>query len=414
MSMSEMQGLGYALALGLLIGLERGWAARDGAAGTRVAGFRTFGVLGLSGGVAGLLPGVVTAAGVLMAGIVLAIGYYRQSRQGDRMSATLALVGLVTFLLGVASTQGYSREAIATAAVLALLLSMRDVLHGWLKGLEPAEVRAALRFAIIAIAVLPFLPDRQMGPLDAWNPHKLWLVVVLVCGLSFVGYVAARRVGTSHGLLVAALCGSIVSSTAVTAAFARRLRIGDGPPTVICLGIGLASCVMYVRVLLLTALVAPIAMSAIAWIIGPALLLCLATALAGWRRGYASPVEGSVPLGNPLEIGVASGLAALVAAISVASRWALDQFGHTGLATILMITGFADVDAAILAMGNLPVGALDGDTAGIILASPVFANTILKIGLTLGLAPTRTGFRAAAALITSLAGGVVAAAFLMM
>src|SRR5687768_7967147 len=98
--MGELQGLGYALALGLLIGLERGWSARDGAAGTRVAGFRTFGVLGLSGGVAGLLPGVVTAAGVLMAGIVLAIGYYRQSRQGDRMSATLALVGLATFLLG--------------------------------------------------------------------------------------------------------------------------------------------------------------------------------------------------------------------------------------------------------------------------------------------------------------------------
>ena len=170
---------------------------------------------------------------------------------------------------------------------------------------------------------------------------------------------------------------------------------------------------MYARVLLLSALVAPIAISSIAWIIGPALLLCLATALSGWRRGYASADTASLPLGNPLEIGVALGLASLVAAISVASRWGLDQFGHAGLATILLITGFADVDAAILAMGHLPAGALDGRTAGIILAGPVLANTLLKIALTIGLAPTREGLRATAALAASLAAGVAAAAALV-
>lgn len=116
---------------------------------------------------------------------------------------------------------------------------------------------------------------------------------------------------------------------------------------------------------------------------------------------------------DPLEIGVALGLAALVAAISVASRWALDQFGHAGLATILLITGFADVDAAILAMGHLPAGALDGHVAGVILAGPVLANTALKIGLTLVLAPAREGLRATIPLVTSFAAGAAAVMFLV-
>lgn len=412
--MADLQSLGYALAVGLLIGLERGWSARAGAAGTRVAGFRTFGVLGLAGGVAGLLPIPVIAAAMLLVGAVLVIGYLRQTQQVAGMSATATLVGLLTFLLGIACTKDYPQEAIATAAIVAFLLSQRDVLHGWLLGLEPAEIRAAMRFAIITVVILPFLPDRQMGPLDAWNPHKLWFVVVLVSGLSFVGYVAARRVGSSRGLILAAALGAIVSSTAVTAAFARRLRAGDGPPAIIGLAIGVASVVMFARVLLLTAVVAPMAIWPLASIIGPALIVCLLTGLVGWRRGFVSPASATLPIGNPLEIGVALALAAFLAAISVASRWALHAFGHAGLATVLLITGFADVDAAILVLSNLPTGALDGRTAGAILAGPVLANTLLKAGITIAVAPSHEGLRAAAPLLTSFAAGGICVILLLL
>lgn len=403
--MKVLQFLGYALALGLLIGLERGWSMRGDAAGTRIAGLRTFGILGLAGGVAGLLPMPVAVAALLLAGAVLVAGYVRQSARPAGMSATASLVGLLTFLLGMACTRGYPEQAIAAAAVTAFLLSQRDVLHGWLRGLEPAEIRAAMRFAIITVVILPFLPDRAMGPLDAWNPHSLWLVVVLVSGLSFAGYVATRRVGASHGLLLAAALGSIVSSTAVTAAFARRLRTGDGAPATIALAISIASGVMFVRVLLLTAIIAPVAVWPLALIIGPALAVCLLTGLGGWRRGHAAPAPAAMPIGNPLEIGVALALAAFVAVVSVVSRWALDAFGHAGLATILLITGFADVDAAILALSNLPAGILDGRVAGAILAGPVLANTLLKAGITIAVAPSRTGLRAAAPLLASFAAG---------
>lgn len=412
-TVNVLQLLGYSLALGLLIGLERGWSAREEAAGKRIAGFRTFGVLGLVGGLAGLLSTPVTVATVLLVGAVLLIGYFRQTQQVAGMSATASLVGLLTLLLGIACTRGYPQQAIATAAVVAFLLSQRDVLHGWLRGLEPAEIRAAMRFAIITVAILPFLPDRPMGPLDAWNPHKLWFVVVLVSGLSFVGYAAARRVGASHGLLLAAALGAIVSSTAVTAAFARRLSTGDGSPATISLAISIASAVMFARVLLLTAIVAPMAIWPLSFIIGPALAVCLLTGLAGWRRGYATQESESLPIGNPLEIGVALALAALLAVVSVASRWALEEFGHAGLATVLLITGFADVDAAILTLSNFPAGALDGRMAGVILAGPVLANTLLKAGITIALAPSRAGLRAAGSLLISFAVGGICVVLLM-
>jgi uncharacterized membrane protein (DUF4010 family) len=273
--MNTLQLLGYSLAVGLLIGLERGWSARDGAAGTRVAGFRTFGTLGLIGGVAGLVPAPVGAATVVMAGAILLVGYVRQSARADGMSATAALVGLATVLLGMACTTGYPREAMASAAIVALILAMRTTLHNWLRGLEPGEIRAAMRFAILAVVILPFLPDQQFGPLDALNPYRLWFVVVLVCGLSFAGYVMARRVGAEHGLILAALCGALVSSTAVTAAYARRLRTGDGPPGTLMAAIGLASAIMFARVFILTALLAPEALRSLFFTIGPALAICL-------------------------------------------------------------------------------------------------------------------------------------------
>lgn len=406
--MIMLQHLGYALALGLLIGLERGWTAREEAAGTRVAGLRTFGVLGLAGGVAGLLPPAVAAIALLMAGAILLTGYIRRSARADGLSATSAVVGLATMLLGMAATTGFATEAVAAAAALTLILSMRDTLHGWLRGLTAAEVRSAFRFAIIALVILPLAPDRAMGPMGAWNPHRLWLVVVLVSGLSFAGYIAVRRVRPARGLLLAALFGAVVSSTAVTASFARRLKTGDGDTAALAAGIALASVVMVARVLLLVALFAPSALPSLALVGAPALLIGAGCLLLGWRRSGPAEDAGRIALGNPLEVGVALGLAGLVALLSLASQWALRHFGHAGLAATLLITGFADVDAAILAYANLPAPALDGRLAGIILAGPVLMNTLLKAAICIVLAPSRSGLRAALPLFFgAVAGGAV-------
>jgi uncharacterized membrane protein (DUF4010 family) len=404
--------LGLALAAGLLIGIERGWRTRDEESGMRVAGVRTFGVLGLIGGVAGMMPEGPATVAIVAAASLLLVGYIRESGTARGISATGMLVGLLTLMLGVLATTGHAVEALAAAAVVTLLLSRRETLHGWLRGMSEAEIRSVARFALIAFVILPLAPDRNMGPFDAWNPRQLWLVVVLVSGLSFTGYVATRRLGPARGLLMTALCGAIVSSTAVTVAFARRLKAGDGPPGPLMTGIAIASIVMFVRILLLTGILAPIALPVLAFAMAPALMV--ATVLALRQRGPQTPAASSVALGNPLDIGAALGLALLVAVLAVAGRWAQQRFGDAGIGVVLGLTGLADVDAAVITFAGLPPGSLDARTAGLILALPVMLNTLFKAALTVAFAPDRLGLRAAAPLVASVAAsGIAAAGFLL-
>lgn len=408
-----LQSLGLSLAIGLLIGVERGWRLRDEKPGTRVAGFRTFGLAGLLGGVVGLVPIAIGATILLMAGVMLAIGYFRQSRDPESLSATNALVALLTMLLGLLATTGYSVPALVAAATATLLLSMREQFHRWLKGMSPTEIQSVGRFALIALVILPLLPDQRYGPFDAWNPRQIWLVVVLVSGLSFAGYVATRRMGSTKGLLMTALCGAIVSSTAVTAAFARRLKTDREAEGALIAGIALASVVMFVRVLLLTFLLAPRALQSLAWTMIPATLVALGLAALALRRMPDQADTGEVKLGNPLDLTAAFGLAALVAVLAVASRWAAQRFGDAGIAVLLSLTGLADVDAAVITLAGLPTEMLDGRTAGLVLASPVLINTVFKGVLALGIAPGRIGWRAAMPLFASvLAAGAALAAFI--
>lgn len=387
--------LGYALAIGLLVGLERGWDERDQPDGARVAGIRTFGLLGLAGGVGALLPwwlgGIVVAAAALL----LFVGYLRQSRAPTGRSATSAVAGLLVLGLGVLAAHGQPTVAVAAAAATMFLLSARQPLHGMLRGITRAELRAAARFALLALVLLPLAPDRDLGPYHALNPRYLLLVVVLVSGLSFIAYLLARRTRGRGGTLIAAMCGAVVSSTAVTGAFARRLGDAPGDDGALEIGIVLASAVSVGRVLLLVALLAPGWFFAIATPLGPALLVLLAAAGWAWRRPRGEARSYRAGLGNPLELGGALTLAGLTALAIVASRWGIERFGHFGAAPVLTLIGLVDVDAAVLAFSAMPV-ADQGALAGAALALPVAGNLVLKSVLTVVLARNAAGVRAAA------------------
>ncbi|UIJ46307.1 MgtC/SapB family protein [Sphingomonas cannabina] len=401
--------LGYALAIGLLIGLERGWSDRDDPSGTRVAGIRTFAVLGVLGGIAALLPAAAMAVLIGACGAVLAIGYVRQSGVETGRSATSALAGLSVLGLGALAVSGRPVEALACAAALMLLLSMRQNLHHLLKDMSGEELRAAARFAILALVLLPLAPDRPLGPYGAWNPHQLLLVIVLVCGLSFVGYVVARRAEATRGMLLTAACGAIVSSTAVTATFARRLTGANGADRALNAGIALASAISIARVLLLVALLAPHALGRLAIVFVPPFLLLLAA--TAWRtRGASDDQPTAVALDNPLELAGAIGLALLVALTALASRWALDHYGHMGSAVVLGLTGLADVDAAVIVFAGLPIGPASANLASA-LALPVALNMAVKAGITLAFARGRGGAAAAAPL--ALATGLIGLAFVL-
>jgi uncharacterized membrane protein (DUF4010 family) len=409
---NAIEAVGLSLALGLLIGVQRGWTLRKEQPGSRFAGIRTFGLLGLAGGMAGAIHANDSiAATIILAGAaaLVLLGYATLARSSGKVSGTASVAGLLTLGCGFLAATQQAMLATIIAVVVTLVLAMRPQLHSWIERLSAAEVNAIARFALIAMVILPLLPDHAYGPLDAWNPRQLWMVVVMVSGFSFAGYVASKRLGASRGTIATAGAGAMVSSTVVTAALATRLRNGDESAPILIAGIATASTVMLLRVLVLVAVLAPLAFSTLALLVVPAALVSALATLWHLRmaiRGPAHPTE-EVAVRNPFDIMPALALMALVMVLSLASRWVLHRFGDAGLATVLALSGMVDVDSAIITMGGLPQGTIDGQTAGLALAAPVMLNTLVKAGAAISLAGWARGWRAALPLVASIAAGLL-------
>lgn len=377
-----------ALLIGLLIGVERGWQSRNDAPGSRVAGVRTFGLVALVGGVAGLLVerdlALAGNAVIIVTAIAIGLGYWRTSRASDQVSATNAVAALLTLALGLLATCGFAVEAVASGCVAALLLASREQLHSWLSGLSEVDVQATVRFALIVAAIWPLLPNHAFGPYNAWNLRYLWSVVVLVTGFSFAGYIANKRFGHGRGTLATAALGGLYSSTAVIASLSIRLRGATAGYEAIAAGIAVASAVMFGRVLVLAAILAPRAFPSFAATIGPASVVAIF--YAAWRvRNASEDNEGRAASDarNPIELLPALFFAALVAATAVATRWADQQFGDMGAGAAIVISGSFDVDAATVTLGGLPPGTLSPYVAGLVLAGPVLVNTLFKAAIVL-------------------------------
>ena len=409
-----LTGIGLALTLGLLVGVQRGWTQRSEPAGHRFAGIRTYGLLGLAGGIAGAFQ--AQAAGMafvllLATAALVVLGYWRSTQKNSSISGTASLAGLITLAAGFLAGIGTFALASALAGITVLVLSQRSRLHRVLRHIDEAEMMAIARFALIALVILPLLPDTPMGPMDAWRPRQLWLVVVLVSGFSLAGYAGVKLLGPARGVLATAAAGSMVSSTAVTASLGGKLRDGAGDVLLLNAGIALASAVMFLRVLLLTAALAPFALADFATYAVPGMLASLAaTALLLRRqRENVPPGETLIAVRNPFEIKPALLLMVLTMALTVAARWVLARYGDAGLATVLAISGTVDVDSAVITMGNLPAGTLTPRVAGLVLCAPVVLNTLFKTATLVGLAG-RKGLPAAAAMLASVAALGVAVA----
>lgn len=414
-----------ATGIGLLIGLERGWRHRDERAGGRIAGIRTFALLGLGGGLSGLAAialspwfGVVGVAGLSI--VIILAHRARLNEPDDYVSATSAVAGLLTVSLGLIVAIGYPKEGIIAGGTAALILSMREELHNWLRSLSEKDIKAAAQYGAITLVVLPLLPDRAMGPYEAFNPRMLWLVVAFVTGLSFAGYWVSRRFGQAKGVIVASAIGATYSSTAVTLDLARRLRgagkdrtdedrTGEDRATLRA-GIAAATALMPMRTLILCAVVAPQALGSFALRVGPAVaagtLYALAVAIRASKDGDSA---GPKTARNPFDFWPAVGFAAMVAAIILFSRWVIDRYGGMGATFVIGFTGLYDVDAAIIAASSLPQQEFGQERLGLILTLPVLANNAMKLVLVLGLAGLRAGLVAAVPLllVTAMIGGAL-------
>jgi uncharacterized membrane protein (DUF4010 family) len=409
-------GVAPAIACGLLIGIERGFSLRREHAGTRDAGGRTFTLLGLLAGLAGFVgeAGQPLAAGALVAGAaaVLAIGYAHRPDLADRPDATTPIASFTTLGLGFIAGFGNPGLAIAGATIVTLLLALKEEAHHLIDRLDEDDVKALARYAVIAGAVLPFLPHGPYGPLGAWNPRQLWLVVVLVTGFSFIGYVANRIFGARHGTIATAVIGGLYSSTAVTQSLAQRLGKGKAAGAEPA-GIALATAVMYVRVVFMVGILATRVLLPFTIILLPAILVGLG---AGWWLYRRSPrSDAPVAPGNPIDLLPALGFVIFVATTMVAVTWAENRFGQQGIALLLLISGSMNVDVAVITAGGLPASAISASLAAIALAATIVVNMCVKIGVTIVYARAK-GRAAAIALIASnivLAASIAVAWFTM-
>ena len=413
MDLNTAWQFGAALGLGMLIGLER---ERTRGEEKVFAGVRTFALVALLGATSVFigeqaslpwLPGLVFVAVLVLVAVA-----YLVTAQAGSIGATTEMSLLLTFFIGAMCAWGQVGVAGAVAVAAMLLLALKGWLHNLASRIEPSDVEATLKFAIITLIVLPLVPNENFGPtgLEVINPYKTWLMVVLIAGLNFVGYILVKVVGREHGLGITGLLGGLVSSTAVTLSFSQRSRTEPGLAAVLALAILLAWTVMFFRVVVEVGVV-NLALAkdlALGMLIMGAVSLLICYLL--WRRGRSSE-KAEVETGhNPFELGDAIKFGALFAVVIFVARAAQVYFGDTGLYLAGALAGLTDVDAIALSMANLAQqDPSSASAAARTIVIAVISNTMVKCGMAIWLgapAMRRTMIPITGALALS---GVVAA-----
>jgi len=373
--------LAAALGLGVLIGLERERTQPE----TRFAGVRTFGLIALAGAMAAYVdhalarPGLALARFAAGAGLVV-VSAVITARQGD-VGITTEVSALLAFVLGYLCVSGNVMLAAGLAVASGGVLALKQWLHNLARRIESADVEATLKFAIVTIIILPLVPNETYGPapLDVINPYEMWWMVVLISGLNFASYILVKVVGAEHGIGLTGLLGGLLSSTAVSLGFAQRSRTQPEQARVFALAILVAWTVMFFRVVVLAAVVAPALAGRLALGLGGlgALSLGIVLVLRG-RRG--SGERGSVSAGaNPFELAQAIRFGVLFGVVTFAAKAAQLYLGDAGLYLAGALAGLTDVDAIVLSMSRLAQRepASLGAAARTVLIA-VLANTLVK------------------------------------
>ncbi|MCR4405971.1 MAG: MgtC/SapB family protein [Anaerolineae bacterium] len=375
---------GVALALGLLVGLEREYSYADGSQERLFGGARTFPLIALAGCAAALIADVVTpwflpTAFVAVSGLVLA-AYVATAAKGD-IGLTTEITSLVVFLCGALAYWNYLLLATAVAVAATALLSLKDVLHNLTRHISQQDIYATLKFAIITVIILPLLPDRTYGPLNVLNPRQIWLMVVFISGISFVGYVLIKVVGPRQGIGLTGLLGGLVSSTAVTISFSQRSQNEAHLARPFTLAIIVASTTMFIRVLFEATVLNP----ALARVLSIPMLSAAGVGLAAcvylWFAERTSE-RGEVAVSNPFELSPAIKFGLLFAAILFISKAAQVYLGNVGVYLSSIVAGLTDVDAITLSMSRLASEATIPQVIAaraIVLAA--MSNTVVKAGI---------------------------------
>jgi uncharacterized membrane protein (DUF4010 family) len=386
--------LGTAALIGLVVGLEREWSGHSSGPSARFAGLRTFMLIGLLGGSAGLFAREgyeLPAAAILAATAAMCISAYVVSVRNDpadRDGTTEVAAILVAVLGAVACAVSWSIAA-AAGSLVVVALNEKKRLHGVVTRVHPEELSAALRFAVLALVVLPLLPE---GPYLGWadvRPRALWFVVLLLCAINFAGFLARRAASAGRGYVLTGLLGGVISSTVVTLGFARASRQNPQSSTPLAVGVIAACTVLVPRVLVISGVLNPdVAVHLLPFILPAGLIGAGAVAFA-WRFGQKWSDEGPVPVTwvsaddkSPLRLWMAIKLAIVFQLAIIVVAWARTTMAIQGLYGTAVILGLTDVDALTVSM-SVPSAALVSSIASRAIATGILANTVVKLGISM-------------------------------
>lgn len=412
-----LRSLAIAILAGALIGLEREYHHRlkeeTGFAGLRT--FTFFAVLGnLSTWIATLGHPWILPAAFMGLVVLLGVSHYRSTVPERDRGMTTEVAALITFLIGSLVALQKIEVSVALAVVVAALLSAKPAFRNWVERLTPEDIYTTLKFAVVAFVVFPILPDRAYGPLGALNPHEIWVMVVLISGVSFLGYIALKLLGPERGIALSGLLGGLASSTAVAVSFSRRSR--ENPELVpgCALAVVIASTVMAGRIAALVAAVDP-ALFGVLWI--PLVAMGAAGALAAavlWRRSRHRGITGAgLEVRNPFRLSTVLAFGAAYAAVLflVKAGQAFLPAGST--AAVAALSGLTQIDAITLSMAKLAREGMAAHAAAAFIVVGALSNTLSKALIVAGLGHRRLRTPVFAGLGVVFAAGLATLPFLL-
>ena len=370
-----------ALGIGLLIGLER---ERNP---TAKAGLRTFALVALFGAASAALAArfefpALVAAGAAAVALMMIAAYFRDDKTSDGTTTIIAV--MLCYALAAMTMAGFSRLAVMLAIGTTILLYFKAELRGVAQRLERRDLISMLQFAVVTFIVLPILPDRDLGPYAALNPRQIWMMVVLISGVSLAGYVALRLVGREYGATLLGLFGGLVSSTATTLAYSRYGRTNSQLWNLSVTVIVIANLVVLLRLTVLASVVSPKLLPAMAMVLGCGLLPGLVAVVIWMRARKGEPALTIPEVRNPTELRTALTFGALYAVVLLLTAWLNDAAGSSGVYVVAVISGLTDVDAVTLSSLRLhEIGSLSAAQAVTSITIAVLANMSFKLGLIL-------------------------------
>ncbi len=377
-----IQSLAVALALGALIGLEREYARYRGK-GQSYAGIRTYPLISLFGTLSAYLgdilsPWILIVGMILVGGIILIAYFSINERVHKYVGATSEIAGFITFFIGVLVYYDQILLATVLAIAMTIILYARSVLHNFARKMEKKELADTLKFAVIAFVILPFLPNKGYGPYELFNPYEVWLMVVFISAISFIGYITLKWFG-GKGITLAGLLGGVASSTATTLSFAERSKKESTFFRALSLGVILANMAMFGRVLVFVFFVNR---SVFLKLLPSMIILILLTLLFSyflWKK--AKNIQSNVKLSSPFTLWPALKFGLLFAAIVALTKIANVYFSTRGIYLVSFFSGFVDVDPITLSLAQLAKTTITERVAhdGILIG--VLTNILAKGGI---------------------------------